>query len=130
MFKALKNKLSPKARRIILLSIFAVVCLYSLNLIVRQQQQLQLQEQSFAQLNEQLAQLEATNAQLQRTLEFTASEAYLEQLAREQLGYVKDGEILFVEEETPDDGNDVSPSPSAPIDSGAATTAVQPSPSP
>ena len=40
--------------------------------------------------------LQLTAAALEADLEFSKTDAYIERLAREELGYVKDGEIKFI----------------------------------
>ena len=49
-----------------------------------------------------------TAAALESDLEFSRTDAYIERLAREELGYVKQGEIKFVEgqQTAPDGEND------------------------
>lgn len=49
-----------------------------------------------AQLEAQLAEMKLTAAALESDLEFGKTDAYIERLAREELGYVKAGEIKFV----------------------------------
>ena len=50
-------------------------------------------------LEAQLAQMQLTAAALESDLEFSKTDAYIERLAREELGYVKNGEIKFVNAE-------------------------------
>lgn len=51
-----------------------------------------------AQMQEQYEQQSMLNAQLQNQAQFTGSDAYIEKAAREKLGWVKENEIKFVEE--------------------------------
>lgn len=53
-------------------------------------------QESIAALEAQLAEMHLTAAALEADLEFSKTDAYIERLAREELGYVKDGEIKFV----------------------------------
>lgn len=53
-----------------------------------------------AQLEAQLAEMQLTAAALEADIEFSKTDAYIERLAREELGYVKDGEIKFVAAES------------------------------
>ena len=41
------------------------------------------------------------NEELQERLAFTATDEYIEQEARSRFGYMKDGEIRFILEESP-----------------------------
>ncbi len=50
-------------------------------------------------LKEQIAQTEEINADLERLIQYTESEEYVEKVARERLGWVKKGEIIFIEKE-------------------------------
>ncbi len=43
-----------------------------------------------------LARLEAQRAYLQGVLDYVASDAYVEQVARRELGYVREGEVPFL----------------------------------
>ena len=49
-----------------------------------------------AQLEAQLEEMQLTTAALEADIEFSKTDAYIERLAREELGYVKAGEIKFV----------------------------------
>ena len=49
-------------------------------------------------MQEQYEQQSMLNAQLQNQAQFTGSDAYIEKAAREKLGWVKENEIKFVEE--------------------------------
>ena len=53
-----------------------------------------------AQLEAQLAEMQLTAAAMEADIEFSKTDAYIERLAREELGYVKDGEIKFVAAES------------------------------
>lgn len=55
------------------------------------------QDDKIKHLKEQIAQAEDTNADLDRALQYTESEEYIEKVARERLGWVKKGEIIFIE---------------------------------
>lgn len=52
-----------------------------------------------AQLEATLAEMQLTAAALEADIEFSKTDAYIERLAREELGYVKAGEIKFVSAE-------------------------------
>ena len=53
-----------------------------------------------AQLEAQLAEMQLTAAAMEADIEFSKTDAYIERLARGELGYVKDGEIKFVAAES------------------------------
>ena len=48
-------------------------------------------------IKEQIAQTEDQNADLEKLIEYTDSEEYIEKVARERLGWVKKDEIIFIE---------------------------------
>lgn len=107
--KKRRFKLKPKVKRTLLIGVSLVMVVYMASLILRQEQQLGRQTQDIAALGGQLETLEETNVELRRTLDFANSDDFLEMIARQQLGYVKEGEIRFVPEDEPlsnDDMND------------------------
>jgi cell division protein FtsB len=53
-------------------------------------------EQQRAAAEAELARLEAQRDYLQGVLDYVASDAYVEQVARRELGYVRDGEVPFL----------------------------------
>lgn len=55
------------------------------------------QDEKIAHLKEQIAQVQDTNADLEKLIQYTESEEYVEKVARERLGWVKKGEIIFIE---------------------------------
>lgn len=81
-----------------ILGLFLVVAAYFAYTMFTQQQLIDQQNTQKAQLETQLAHLQGSNESLQRQIESTTTDAYIEDVAREKLGWVKPGEILFVEE--------------------------------
>ena len=65
--------------------------------LLKQEIKLNQQNEEIQGLREQIAQTEDTNAELERLIQFTESEEYIEKVARERLGWVKKGEIIFIE---------------------------------
>ena len=65
----------------------------------RQAQTMNQAQARIDELNATLADMRLTAAALESDLEFSRTEAYIERLAREELGYVKRGEIKFVADE-------------------------------
>jgi len=65
------------------------------------QQELKMQEQHarMEYLRQQIQQVEEYNAELERQIEYTKSEEYIEKAARERFGWVKKGEIKFIEKQ-------------------------------
>jgi cell division protein FtsB len=63
------------------------------------QQELRMREQyaNMDSLKQQIQQIEEYNAHLKRQIEYTKSEEYIEKVARERFGWVKKGEIKFIE---------------------------------
>lgn len=65
------------------------------------QQELKIQEQyaRMEALRQQIQQVEEYNAELERQIEYTKSDEYIEKAARERFGWVKKGEIKFIEKQ-------------------------------
>ena len=57
--------------------------------LLKQEIKLNQQNEEIQGLREQIAQTEDTNAELERLIQFTESEEYIEKVARERLGWVK-----------------------------------------
>ncbi len=71
--------------------------------------------EAVADAREQLAELEAENAQLTADVAALGTEAEIEKLAREKLGYVRPGETAYVVLDPPSvDQPSVDPKPEAP----------------
>ncbi|NLO81689.1 MAG: septum formation initiator family protein [Clostridiales bacterium] len=68
-------------------------------LVTYVQQELRIREQhaKMEHLKQQIEQVEELNAELERQIEYTKSEEYIEKVARECFGWVKKGEIKFIE---------------------------------
>lgn len=81
-----------RAARIIL----AICFLYVLVLLVDQQLQIASVGSQRAEIARQIAVLKEANAALERELELLRTNAYVERVAREQLGLIKPGEIPYV----------------------------------
>lgn len=69
----------------------------------QQQQSINAAQARIDELNATLDELKLTAAALQSDLAFSQTDAYIERVAREELGYVRQGEIKFIEAE---DGQD------------------------
>ena len=65
----------------------------------RQQRTINQAQARIDELNATLEDMRLTAAALESDLEFSKTDAYIERLAREELGYVKQGEIKFIAEE-------------------------------
>jgi cell division protein DivIC len=63
------------------------------------QQELRIRDQyaKMEYLEQQIEQVEELNADLERQIEYTKSKEYIEKVARESFGWVKEGEIKFIE---------------------------------
>lgn len=66
---------------------------------VRQEFRMRQIGQENAQLQQELDELKLQQAALEGDLENASSDAYIERVAREELGFVKEGEIKFIEAE-------------------------------
>lgn len=65
--------------------------------MLKQEIKLNEQKEEIQHLKEQIAETEEVNAELERLIEYTESEEFIEKVARERLGWVKKGEIIFIE---------------------------------
>lgn len=62
------------------------------------QKNIRIAEENLGQLQETLDDLTIQEAALNSDLEFSMTDAFKERVARDELGYVKEGEIKFIEE--------------------------------
>lgn len=80
-----------------------IVCVYAIgmitSIIVRQESMLANQREQYESIHKQIEQVRLENEDLQRKIEFAKTDSYIERIARDQLGYVKEGEIKFVEQD-------------------------------
>lgn len=74
--------------------IFYVIALYIVVMLVTQQGSLDTQRREYEEAVDRLEAAEQYNAELQAQREYVGSDAYKEELAREE-GYVEDDEIVF-----------------------------------
>jgi cell division protein FtsB/cell division protein DivIC len=77
-----------------------VACVYFAITVVRlvytQETYKARQREEFESLTDQIQEIEQSNEELRRKIEYAQSSSYIERYARDQLGYVKEGEIKFV----------------------------------
>ena len=81
------------------LLILAVCLVYAAILYAQQSALLDGLNKEKAQLQKTFEQQAIVNAQLENHAQFSNSDAYIEKTAREKLGWVKEDEIKFLEEE-------------------------------
>ncbi len=94
------NKVRPKKRRIhFSFFIFLAILVYAVVTILNQSQVIKEQKERQAELVRQMESLEAEINALENELEYIGSDEYIEQMARERLGWVKEDEIIFTEAE-------------------------------
>lgn len=65
--------------------------------LINQQLTIMRMEDRKAELNEQIQEAKAETEKLNKQLEEASSDAYVEQIAREKLGLIKDGDIIYVD---------------------------------
>jgi cell division protein FtsB len=65
--------------------------------LLKQEIKINQQNERIHDLREQIVQAEDTTAELERLIQYAESEEYMEKVARERLGWVKKGEIIFIE---------------------------------
>jgi cell division protein FtsB len=85
--------LKPRAKLIIAL----VVMGYFVVSIIQQELKIQNQYVEMDSLKQQIQEVEDLNMEMERQIEYTKSEEYVEKVARESFGWVKEGEIKFIE---------------------------------
>ena len=100
-----KQKLLTFLKRFWILIVFALAVVYGVFVIISQQTQLNEAKKRNEELTAQMDELEDKYSDLESELEHAGSEEYSMNAARENLGWVKDDELVFKE--------DAEPSPSA-----------------
>ena len=94
------NNVRPRKRRIhFSFFIFLAILVYAVVTILNQSQVIKEQDERQAELVRQKESLEAEINALENELEYIGSDEYIEQEARERLGWVKEDEIVFTEAE-------------------------------
>ena len=94
------NKPNMKRKRIHF-SFFIVLAMliYAIVMLLNQSNVIESQKDREAALLREKENLEAEISSLENELEYIGSDEYIEQMARERLGWVKEDEIKFVESE-------------------------------
>lgn len=83
-----------------MLGISGVVCMLLVILLLEGrslQDRIQVNEDKKAQLEDQLASEEARTGEIEELQEYMQSDEYIEKIAKEKIGLVKDNEIIFKE---------------------------------
>ncbi|MEX1307370.1 MAG: septum formation initiator family protein [Eubacteriales bacterium] len=94
------NNVRPKKRRIhFTFFIFLAILVYAVVTILNQSQVIKDQEERQSELVRQQESLEAEINALKNELEYIGSDEYIEQEARERLGWVSKDEMVFTEAE-------------------------------
>ncbi|HHY81196.1 MAG TPA: septum formation initiator family protein [Clostridiales bacterium] len=75
----------------------SLLLLYFLFLFFQQSLEMQSQQDKMQELQQAISQVQLENESLSRQIELTKSDEYIEQAAREKLGWVKEGETIFIE---------------------------------
>jgi cell division protein FtsB len=70
---------------------------YFLFVFIQQSFEMQTQQDSINQLQDEISEVQHENELLTRQIEQTKSREYIEKIARERLGWVKEGETIFIE---------------------------------
>jgi len=80
--------------KLLLTSLFI---LYFLFLFFQQSLEMQSQQRRIQELQQAISQVQEENESLDRQIEHAKSDEYIEQAARDKLGWVKEGETIFIE---------------------------------
>lgn len=92
-----RAKRKKRTRSILLRVAIAAFCLYMVVAVVNQQRQIRAQQETLAQLNEQIEVQEIRNEDVRREMEDSGqSGEYIERVARESLNLAKADERIFV----------------------------------
>ncbi|HHW71049.1 MAG TPA: septum formation initiator family protein [Clostridiales bacterium] len=86
--------IKPRIKVVVMLFIFV----YLATIFVKQEFILREQNKETCKLETQIEQVREENSDLERQIEYTQSESYIERMAREKLGWVREGEKVFIEE--------------------------------
>ena len=70
---------------------------YFLTILVRQEFDMHGQQDRIVGLQQEISQVQHDNEVLSRQIDHTQSDEYIEQAARDRLGWVKEGETIFIE---------------------------------
>lgn len=93
--KRRQNRLSMFLVTLVVVMIIAVVSISSAKL----KEKNQTQQQTITQLSEQIADEEKRSEEIEEYRKYTQTKKYAEDVAKEKLGLVYEGEIIFREEE-------------------------------
>lgn len=77
-----------------------VVCLfiYLIGIFTKQEFMLRDQYRQTSDLERQIDQVKKENNDLERQIQYSESKGYIERMARENLGWVREGEKVFIED--------------------------------
>jgi len=70
---------------------------YFLSAMIQQEWDMHNQNMQISDLKQEVFQVQHDNEVLSRQIALTESDGYIEQTARDRLGWVKDGETIFIE---------------------------------
>jgi cell division protein DivIC len=70
---------------------------YFLTILIRQEFEMHSQQDRIAELQQEISQVQHDNEVLSRQIAHTQSDEYIEQAARDRLGWVKEGETIYIE---------------------------------
>jgi cell division protein FtsL len=89
--------MNKRKRSKMMIFLSAAVALYFVYMMADQQAIINRYNQDFARLEQKIEEEEQRNSHLKREKEMLNSDEYIEKVAREKLGMVKEGERLFVD---------------------------------
>ena len=92
--KRRQNRLSMFLVTIVVVMIIVVVSISSINLKAKNKEQ----QQAIQKLNEQIADEQERSEEIEEYRKYTQTKKYAEEVAKEKLGLVYEGEIIFKEE--------------------------------
>ncbi|MDD3840591.1 MAG: septum formation initiator family protein [Clostridia bacterium] len=85
-----------KRRTRLPLIIFLIVCVYFTTLCYKQHLRIQQTNVKAEEVKNRIEQVKKTNQELEKDVEFSKTDEYIEKIAREKLGLVKPGETIYI----------------------------------
>jgi len=91
-----KKKKKNKKRSAIKKLVLFIACFYVVSSAIHQEITMRSQASEKAQLQEELARIQEKNNEIREQIKNAGTDEFVEKIAREKLGWVKEGEVLFI----------------------------------
>ncbi|MBZ4666548.1 septum formation initiator family protein [Mahella sp.] len=87
-----------KRKKFLRIGLLLLLIGYVSAMLINQQMQFNYVRSQKQQISEQIAKLKEENQRLERQIDLSNTDEYVEKVAREQLGMVKDGEVRYLDD--------------------------------